>query len=504
MKKSFLLIAALAVAVTVKATVITTINSVADLQALATSVNSGEDYTGVTVTLATDLSLIEGEFTLDNRPDAASSWTPIGTTAHPFKGTFDGGGHTITNLFVWLDGSVTGNVAGLFGKIEEGGIVKDVHIKHFLVYLASLSPNENVFCAVGSIAGYNQGTIIGCSNTAEIWGNWNNASVGGIAGENGSKGVIQNCYNLGEVYTDGKYTGNKLGGIVGENNCYVQNCFAKAVISAVGFYGQICGNSGGTVTGCFYVGGQSADLVLNNASANSLTLRNELTLSNGRQDVLLSGRTIYGDGAWNTLCLPFDIPTGAAGRSPIAGAEVKQLKSSDFSNGTLTLEFEDVTSIEAGKPYIVKWADTEIGDLSNPVFLDVTISSATSNSTVMPHWVDFVGIYDPMSFDDCDDTVLYLGSKNNLYYPSGAFTINAFRAYFKLKDGLTAGEPPTSSGIRSFVLNFDGDAEAAGVAAPLVHWTQDASWSTLGGQRLAAKPTRPGLYIQQGRKVIVK
>ena len=68
----------------------------------------------------------------------------------------------------------------------------------------------------------------------------------------------------------------------------------------------------------------------------------------------LSGRTLYKDGNWNTLCLPFDLVLAG---SLLEGATVKTLESSAFdnTNGKLTLNFTDATSIEAGKPYIVKW-----------------------------------------------------------------------------------------------------------------------------------------------------
>jgi len=468
-----------------------TITSAEELAMLANGLNTSGHYANYTVTLANDLDL-DGHF-----------WIPIGTTTHPFIGTFDGRGHTISNLRVYVDGTKTGNVAGLFGKIGEGGVVQDVNIHQMSVMFESLTDNSAT-CAVGSIAGYNSGTIVGCSNTALVSGDWQNASVGGIAGENGSTGVIQNCYNLGEVYVNNSTA--KIGGIVGENNHTVQNCFFKAPSGQTKTHVYICGNSGGPVTGCFYVGGKSTDTtqpivtVLHNSLRNTNSLRN--IISESAKNILLDGRTIYGDGAWNTLCLPFDIPQGAEGRSPIAGAEVKQLENSSFAEGTLTLDFEDVTSIKAGMPYIVKWADTKISELSNPVFLNVTVSATTSSRTVMPQ-VDFVGTYDPKTFKTGDNTVLYLGGDNTLYYPSGAFTINAFRAYFQLKDGLIAGDG--SAGIRSFVLNFDGERETQGIIAPTVSASSaDASWTTLGGQRLAAKPTRPGLYIQQGRKVIVK
>lgn len=72
--------------------------------------------------------------------------------------------------------------------------------------------------------------------------------------------------------------------------------------------------------------------------------------------VTLQGRTLYKDGDWNTLCLPFDV-TDFTG-TPLEGATVKELlTTSNLDNtGKLTLNFsDDLTAIEAGKPYIVKW-----------------------------------------------------------------------------------------------------------------------------------------------------
>ena len=72
-------------------------------------------------------------------------------------------------------------------------------------------------------------------------------------------------------------------------------------------------------------------------------------------NIRLGGRTLYRDGDWNTLTVPFNMSNFDG--TPLEGATVKTLSSTAFSNGTLTLNFEDVTSIEAGKPYIVKWDD---------------------------------------------------------------------------------------------------------------------------------------------------
>lgn len=86
-------------------------------------------------------------------------------------------------------------------------------------------------------------------------------------------------------------------------------------------------------------------------AANDLTPFNEK-----KTDVTLSGRKIYGDNNWNTLCLPFALTAEQIAASPLAGATIMALDgtTSNLTGGTLTLNFTPVTSIEAGKPYIVR------------------------------------------------------------------------------------------------------------------------------------------------------
>ena len=450
------------------------------------------------VTLGTDLDL-SGHY-----------WIPIGTnnTEKTFTGTFDGAGHTISSLEVKVEGSVTGNVAGLFGKIDEKGRVRDVRINSVSVQLNSATAS----CWVGSIAGINVGTIVGCANHAVVRGNFASANVGGIAGQN--NGTIQNCYNLGRVYSSNGSM-NHLGGIAGDNAGTIQNCFVKAEITnsssdaGTSVKGPIVANNTGTYTRCFYANGTTGDmdyiLSLGNATDNSAAI----TAAGGQtKNVLLSGRTIFADGAWNTICLPFDISAGATGYSPIAGAEVMELSSTSFSRGRLTMNFSPVTDIKAGKPYIIKWADTAIEDLSNLLFLGATISNSDV-STVTTTYVDFVGSYSPVALAADDRTSLFLGTGNTLYYPSEAMTINAFRAYFQLKGDLKAGDPG-SNGIKAFALNLNGEETA--VATTFASQERVAEgWYDLSGRRVAdASFTTPstslprGIYIHHGRKIVVK
>lgn len=84
----------------------------------------------------------------------------------------------------------------------------------------------------------------------------------------------------------------------------------------------------------------------------------------GSIDVTLSGSTLYCNGSWNTLCLPFSLATLAG--TPLEGFTVKELDTESAHGGhhtglngtTLYLNFKDATGIEAGKPYIVKRDNT--------------------------------------------------------------------------------------------------------------------------------------------------
>ena len=84
-----------------------------------------------------------------------------------------------------------------------------------------------------------------------------------------------------------------------------------------------------------------------------------ITNNNGKTwNVTLSGRTIYSDGDWNTLCLPFNMSESQIASSPLAGYTIKSLDGTQSNldgNGKLTLRFNTATTIEAGRPYIVKW-----------------------------------------------------------------------------------------------------------------------------------------------------
>ena len=479
------------VGITANATIITTIRDVADLQALATSVNAGESYSDVTVTLCDDLDLNDID------------WQPIGTSSHPFTGTFDGQNHVLSNLTA--DGS-TSLTAGLFGVVGAGGVVKDVHIASGTI---AISSNDDTFDSfLGAIAGQNAGTIVGCSNRALVTGsNYVHARIGGIVGDNESTGSIENCYNLGTVYTS--QSNVYIGGLVGYNQGAVRNCWTHCSVQAGGATRAypLYGNNGGVVTGCFYAGGTSSDalvdepVVLANAQNNSTTLSDNT--DSGKQ-VLLDNRTLLGNGDWNTLCLPFAIPASGNGRSPIAGAVVKELTSAAINGTCLNLSFTEVTAIEAGKPYLVKW--TTGTNIVNPMFLNATISTTTPTATSLyGNKVQFVGTFSRTPLTN-NGTQLFLGSGNQIHYPSSSsYNINSCRAYFNV-------DWTIASGARLNMVIFEGETTGVREVKEVTGVKDDSCYDLLGRKVNGTRSKREGkkgLYIirsadgQGVRKVLV-
>lgn len=219
-------------------------------------------------------------------------------------------------------------------------------------------------------------------------------------------------------------------------------------------------------------------------------------------DVELNGRKFYKDGYWNTLCLPFDLSAEELAKetNPLYGADIRTFTSSSFSesNGELTLNFSnkgEVTSITAGTPYIVSWSGGEM--ISYPVFKQVTIKNVTEGS-VGNGPSTFKGIFNPYYPTAGDKNTLFIGEENTLYFPEEGsnITIGAFRAYFVLD------LPTGSSNIKSFVLNFDEETTSI---KQVNNAAANASvWYTLDGRRLSEKPATAGLYINNGKKVVIK
>ena len=224
--------------------------------------------------------------------------------------------------------------------------------------------------------------------------------------------------------------------------------------------------------------------------------------------VTIKGRKLWRDGDWNTLCLPFMMSSSEIAASQLAGATIKQLdvtgiydegKQTGIDGTTLNLYFKEATSIEAGMPYLIKWETTGDPITDDLVFDDVKVYGPMQDVTSQDNKVTFKGNYSKQTWDTEDKSILFLGAANHLYWPQpngeNIPSLGAFRAYFQLSDGQQ---------VSAISLNFNGD-EATGVKTTnYTNYTNyDGAWYDLSGRKIA-KPTQKGVYIHNGRKVVIK
>ncbi|MBR4547391.1 MAG: hypothetical protein IKO66_05035 [Paludibacteraceae bacterium] len=144
-------------------------------------------------------------------------------------------------------------------------------------------------------------------------------------------------------------------------------------------------------------------------------------------------RTLQKAGSsFNTLCLPFNVEIGG---SPLAGADVYSFVGATISNGVLLLNITPASSISAGVPYLVRWPNTTGETLHFMHFEGISwdgdnVAASSGSGSVL-----FQGFYGRTQITGAEDsyTTLFLGSRNNLYYPNNnGSSMKGFRAYFKI------------------------------------------------------------------------
>ena len=236
-----------------------TVTSADGLMNVAELVNGGK--TDINITLDKNIDL------------TGKGWTPIGTSFdNSYKGTFDGGGHTITGLTV----TTNDQFVGLFGYLNRAGMVKNVVMEGIQI------TSNHMFGCTGGVVGYSWGTIencsvsgsvsgtdcvggvvgsqkagsiIGCSSSATVKGKH---YVGGVAGE--KWGTMTACYATGNVTLEiASQKNNFGGGVVGLNGgSRVLACYATGNVTSTGsstgnvHIGGLFGDSYTTVTACYW------------------------------------------------------------------------------------------------------------------------------------------------------------------------------------------------------------------------------------------------------------
>ena len=520
-----------------------------ELDLLAKRVNEGITYDATWFKVTADIA-----YDYAGLGSTDSNYEAIGChngSDRCFKGTFDGQNHVISGIRIYKDG-YDDEYQALFGLICRPAEVKNVILADATITgygstgaIVGFNPGgtvanchtlstvtvHNVMSWVhnhGGIAGYNgsRGTITGCTSAASI----TNADgtllyAGGIAGLNGD-GTISDCIYLGTSLDGSRH----VGAIVGDN--YDDGIIKTSYFTDTAIQGKDgsvntldnahCAVGSNEATVDATVGPALRDdadnshfLSLMAARTQALTAVSRTPALNTTVTLALHGRTLYKDGKWNTLCLPFDVTISG---SPLDGdgVDVRTLESASYETGTLTLNFTAsgaVTKLEAGKPYLIKWDDTGAKlTESDLVFSNVTIKNGTNDVACdlgNERSVTFMGTYKKMTFDADDPTVLFLSADNKLYYPQSGASIGAQRAYFKLSGITAGGQTAQSANIRTFSLDFgDETTNISLIDCPTTNFTNlmngTGSWYTLDGRKLSGKPTQRGIYINDGKKIVIK
>ena len=239
-----------------------TVTSADGLMNIAELVNGGKS--DINITLDTDIDL------------TGKDWTPIGTDYdNSYKGTFDGGGHTITGLTF----TTNDEYAGLFGWLNRAGTVKNVVMEG-----VQITSNQIYGGSIGGVVGFSWGTIencsvsgsvsgtvyvggvvgaqiggsiTGCSSSATVKGT---VDVGGVAGQTNSSATLTACYATGNVTLEIDPKKNIAGGgLVGMNaGSSLLACYATGNVTSTGsstgkvHIGGFLGNNYTTVTAGYW------------------------------------------------------------------------------------------------------------------------------------------------------------------------------------------------------------------------------------------------------------
>ena len=154
-------------------------------------------------------------------------------------------------------------------------------------------------------------------------------------------------------------------------------------------------------------------------------------------------RTLYKDGYFNTICLPFNLTETQLGQSdcPLVGGEVYEFtEATQLSTTQLDIHVQQVSEIRAGYPYLIRWDNTNEVIPSPLVFKNVYISD--NEGKRVGEGIQFVGHVGRVLLDYEDTHNLFLGEQNTLYWPiNDGTTMRGFRAHFAVPTSGKAAVP---------------------------------------------------------------
>ena len=450
------------------------ISRCAELDLLATNVNGGNDYESQYFVLANDIAYDP------NGVDAnGENYTAIGDYEydHPFKGTFDGQGYTISGIRI----NSGNNYQGLFSYIENGTV-------------------KNITLADASITGYNY--------------------VGGIASHN--EGTIENCLAVGTTVRTTDNNGS--GGVIVCNNYWnlSHNYYSDCELIDYQY------NSSD-----YNIGTKNGDKYEDDAVSATILSETEAMPTMYENNKVVFRRSFTKDVA-STVCLPFAIDAtqaAAAGKFYTfagvdkSGSEWEVIMQEADTSVEPPVQGNEATALTANTPYLFMPAAT------GPVlFYGKAPATVSAGETSDGEGWTFRGTYEKRQWDDTHNTdeigriygfaaraATSTAESGSHHIQAGNFIRIAggpnsyalpFRAYLKYEPVVqnaprrTASELPATMTVR-LVSNIGGTTAVTEMRNKELGKINDG-WFTLDGRKLDGKPSAKGVYINNGRKTVIK
>lgn len=192
-------------------------------------------------------------------------------------------------------------------------------------------------------------------------------------------------------------------------------------------------------------------------------------------------------GAWNTICLPFDVTAEQVESILKATGNVKEFDKDD--KATATIYFKPATEIKAGVPYLIK--PTEDAKVLN--FKDVTINNVDELNRINGNDYCICGVFGKYTMNT-NGTELFLNAAGKFVAPAvGKETMKGFRAYFNVPLNVSAA-----------AININIDGETTGINSIETNATVNGKVYNLNGQYVgnSLNGLKKGIYVVNGKKVI--
>ena len=444
-----------------------------DLNKLAADVNSGTTYANTYFKMTADIAYT---YTMAWNDDNSTenNYTAIGCKLsnndeddHPFEGTFDGDGHTVSGIRIYKGGSdqFSNSYQGLFGYMRQGTV-------------------KNVTLSDANITGY--------------------GNVGGIVGRQQS-GTIENCLVIGTRVNRTSYNGAR-GAIVG----YSLNLGSGSTLKYNYYSNCIMGDTP-TASG---IGCNGADVTENDGAVPATILSEIAAVPTPLSGTVVFRRSFTANVA-STICLPFAYTpaTGIGTFYEFAGVNAEKTE--------VTMQDANITAdnpLEANKPYLFKPAAT------GPVLFHgtaaATISAGKTPTTGNTDGWVFKGTYARINWPDDPQTIYGFAAPGKADLAEGKFFrvkggsnsyVLPFRAYLQYS-GTSGARAVTRGGTEdlpeTMTVRFIDAVGTPTAIGTLNTRTGEVvfgdAWYSLDGRRIQGQPTKKGIYINNGYKMIIK